>query len=125
MAGHHCEFPPNSDAERLVDDYLEAVLRAARNRQPQYPHDDLEHIFVGALYRAAWTWRPDGGAGFWHWFLRKAKGAMSTLQKRARRWSRGLVDRGRPFKDGRARHRGPAIRVTSLSAAHVDSRYYY
>lgn len=81
MAQLRCDFPPNPAAEKLVADYLAAVIRAASAWQSVYPHEDIEYIFVGALYRAAWTWRP-GKASFWRWWNLKARGALATLRRR-------------------------------------------
>lgn len=88
MAAQRCDFQSNPQAEKLVEDYLEAVLRACPPWQQRYPHEDIEYIFVGALYRAAWTWEP-GKASFWHWWNRKARGSLSGIRRRIRRGTAG------------------------------------
>src|ERR1035438_5233859 len=84
-----CDFPANPEAEKLVADYLHAVIRASNFWQPIYPHDDIEHMFVFALYRAAWTWKPERES-FYRWWFRKASGAMGRIRKRDARYARGL-----------------------------------
>lgn len=120
----HLDFPPNPEAERRVADYLDAVIRASAAWQPTYPHEDIEYLFVGALYRAAWTYRP-GPASFWRWWNRKAQGSLTGLNRRARRWERGLAYPGRLSAGRREAMRGHPIRMVGYSAEAVDGRYYY
>lgn len=49
--------------------------------QRRYPREDIEPAIMGALYRAAYSYRPGIGT-FYHWFIWKAKGAISAIRKR-------------------------------------------
>lgn len=117
------DFPADPAAEKLVTDYLDAVVKASDYWQPRYPHDDMEFVFVGALYRAAWTYRP-GKVPFWYWWNRKAKGALSRFRRRAQAYELGLLPKG-PAPKGGAKRRGPPIRLVPYSLESVDSIVYY
>lgn len=106
----------------LIESHLEAAKRQADYWQRLYPREDIEPIVMQALYVAAFTFKPGKGS-FYFWFRWKLRGALSTVQRRAKRFREGSYCCGVPPRD-RPRHRNPPIRICSLNLQCVDCHFY-